>query len=383
MPMDTDSFEMLLETVRRYVAERLVPLERQVDEQDHMPDEVIEEMKEMGLFGLTIPEEYGGLGLDMEEEVRVVFELGKTSPAFRSVFGTNLGIGSQAIIMGGSEEQKRHYLPKMATGELIGSFALTEPDTGSDAMSVSTKAVRDGDDYLLNGTKRWITNAPRADVFSVMARTAPEKKASSISCFLVPRDAPGVSLGEPDPKMGQHGTLTCDVNFSDARVSADTLLSGEEGTGFKTAMKVLDKGRLHISALCVGLAERLIEESIRFTTDRKQFGQRIADFQLVQGMLADCVTEAQAGRAMVLEAARARDAGEHVVGKIAATKYFCTEMVGRVADRAVQMHGGAGYMSEYPVEQFYRDVRLFRIYEGTSQIQQLIVAREAIKAFEG
>ncbi len=380
MAMDEESFELLLETVRRYVRDRLIPLERQVDREDRMPEEVISEMKEMGLFGLTIAEEYGGLGMSMEEEVRFVFEMGRTSPAFRSVFGTNLGIGSQAIVFGGSEEQKRHYLPKMASGEIIGSFALTEPDTGSDAMSVTTKAVRDGDDYVLNGTKRWITNAPRADVFSVMARTAPERKASSISCFLVPADTPGVRLGKPDEKMGQHGTVTCDVVFEDARVPASALLGGEEGTGFKTAMKVLDKGRLHIAALCVGIAERLIEESIAFTTERKQFGQPVSEFQLIQGLLADCVTEAQAGRAMVLEAARARDRGDRVVGQIAAAKYFCSEMVGRVADRAVQMHGGAGYISEYPVERFYRDVRLFRIYEGTSQIQQLIVAREAIKA---
>ena len=379
MAVDAESFEMLLETTRRFVSERLRPLEKQVDADDHMPDEIVSEMKEMGFFGLTIPEEYGGLGLNMEEEVRFVFEMGKTSPAFRSVIGTNMGIGSQAIVMGGSDDQKNHYLPKMATGEIIGSFALTEPDTGSDAMSVSTKAERVDGGWRLNGMKRWITNAPRANVYSVMARTAPERRASSISCFLVPRDTQGVSLGAPDRKMGQHGTVTCDVVFDDAFVPDETLLGGEEGTGFKTAMRVLDKGRLHISALCVGLAERLIEEAVAFTTERKQFGQPVSSFQLVQGLLADCVTEAQAGRAMVLEAARAKDRGEDVVGKIAACKYFCAEMVGRVADRAVQMHGGAGYISEYPVERFYRDVRLFRLYEGTSQIQQLIIAREALK----
>ena len=382
MPLDADSFEMLLETTQRFVRERLIPLERQVDEEDHMPEEVIEEMKELGFFGLTIGEEYGGLGINMEEEVQLVYELGHTSPAFRSVFGTNLGIGSQAIVFGGTDEQKNHYLPKLATGEIIGSFALTEPDVGSDAIAIKTKAERDGDHYIVNGTKRYITNAPRADLFTLMARTAPDRKADSISCFLVEKDTPGVRLGKPDKKMGQHGTVTCDVIFEDAKVPASALLGGVEGNGFRTAMKVLDKGRLHISALCCGIADRLIEEMVRFGNDRTSFGQPVTGFQLIQGMIADSYTEMAAARAMVMETARKRDAGENVTRDVAACKLFAAEMVGRVADRAVQVHGGAGYISEYAVERFYRDVRLFRIYEGTSQIQQVIVARETLKQYQ-
>lgn len=378
--MDAESFELLLATVRRFVEERLRPLEQQVDQTDSMPAEIVDEMRELGLFGLTISEDYGGLGLNMEEECRFVFEMGRTSPAFRSVFGTNLGIGSQAIVFGGTDEQKQRYLPKLAAGEIIGSFALTEPDVGSDAISVQTKAVKDGDEYVINGVKRYITNAPRAHLFTLMARTAPERKADSVSCFLVDADTPGIKLGKPDKKMGQHGTTTCDVIFDDCRVPASALLGGVEGNGFRTAMKVLDKGRLHIAGLCVGVAGRLIEEMVSFSTNRKQFGQKVSDFQLIQAMIADSQTEMLAAKALVLETARKRDAGENVVMDVAATKLFASEMVGRVADRAVQVHGGAGYISEYAVERLYRDVRLFRIYEGTSQIQQLIVARETIKA---
>lgn len=378
--MDPESFELLLSTVRRFVDERLRPLEAEVDRTDSMPDEIVNEMRELGLFGLTISEEYGGLGLNMEEECRFVFEMGRASPAFRSVFGTNLGIGSQAIVFGGTDEQKEKYLPKLAAGEIIGSFALTEPDVGSDAIAVQTKAMKDGGDYVINGVKRYITNAPRAHLFTLMARTVPERKADSVSCFLVDADTPGIKLGKPDKKMGQHGTTTCDVIFDDCRVPATALLGGVEGNGFRTAMKVLDKGRLHISALCVGVAGRLIEEMVSFSTNRTQFGQKVSDFQLIQAMIADSQTEMLAAKALVLETARKRDAGENVVGEVAAAKLFASEMVGRVADRAVQVHGGAGYISEYAVERLYRDVRLFRIYEGTSQIQQLIVARETIKS---
>ncbi len=383
MPLDTESFDLLLSTVRRFVDARLRPLEAEVDHSDAMPADVVDEMRALGFFGLTIGEEYGGLGLNMEEECRFVFEMGRTSPAFRSVFGTNLGIGSQAIVFGGTDEQKRHYLPKLAAGEIIGSFALTEPDVGSDAIAVQTKAVKDGDEYVINGVKRYITNAPRAHLFTLMARTAPERKADSVSCFLVDSNTPGLKLGKPDKKMGQHGTTTCDVIFDECRVPASALLGGVEGNGFRTAMKVLDKGRLHISALCVGVAGRLIEEMVSFSTNRKQFGQKVSDFQLIQAMIADSQTEMMAAKALVLETARKRDAGEKVVLDVAAAKLFASEMVGRVADRAVQVHGGAGYISEYAVERLFRDVRLFRIYEGTSQIQQLIVARETIKELTG
>lgn len=380
MALDTETLNLLLEAVRRFVADRLVPAEEALAHTGEIPPDIVAEMRELGLFGLSISPDYGGLGLNMEEEVRVVFELGQTSPAFRSLAGTNIGIGSQSIVLAGTDQQRQHYLPKLASGELIGSFALTEPDAGSDAMSLRTTATRDGDHYVLNGTKRFITNAPVAGLFSVMARTAPERKASSISCFLVDAGTPGLTLGKPDKKMGQAGALTCDVVFDNCRVPATALLGGEEGNGFRTAMRVLDKGRLHISALCVGLAERLVRDAVRYATERKQFGQPIAEFQLVQAMIADSQAELYAARSMVLDAARKRDRGENTTLEAACCKLYATEMVGRVADRAVQIHGGAGYTSEYAVERFYRDVRLFRIYEGTSQIQQLVIARETIKA---
>ncbi len=380
MALDPETFDLLLDTVRRFVAERLVPLEAHVAETNAIPDDVVQEMRDLGLFGLSIAEDRGGLGLNMEEEIRVVFELGRTSPAFRSMVGTNIGIGSQAIIIAGTEAQRDHYLPLLASGEIIGSFALTEPDVGSDAMSLRTVARRDGENYILNGTKRYITNAPIAGLFSVMARTDEGRSADAISCFLIEAGTPGLSIGKPDKKMGQAGALTCDVIFEDCRVPASTLLGGVEGNGFRTAMKVLDKGRLHIAALCVGMAERLIREAVGFATSRTQFGQPISEFQLIQAMIADSQADTLAARALVVETARARDRGERITMEAASAKMFASEMVGRVADRAVQIHGGAGYISEYAVERFYRDVRLFRIFEGTTQIQQIVIARETIKA---
>lgn len=380
MALDRDVFEQLIDTIRRFVAERLVPRESEVAETDHMPDELVQEMRELGLFGLSIPQEYGGLGLTVEEEVHVIIELGHTSPAFRSVFGTNTGIGSQGIVIDGTDEQKSKYLPKLASGELIGSFALTEPDSGSDAASLRTMARMDGNEYVLNGTKRYITNAPHAGLFTVMARTDPEIKGSGgISAFLVEAGSAGLTLGTPDKKMGQHGAHVCDVIFEDCRVPADSIIGGKEGQGFKTAMKVLDRGRLTISGGCIGNAQRLIRDSVRYARERKQFGKPIADFQLVQAMLADCETELYAAKSMVLDAARLKDSGENITKQAAICKYYCSEMVGRVADRAVQIHGGAGYITEYGIERFYRDVRLYRLYEGTSQIQQLIIAREMMK----
>lgn len=383
MALDQDVFEQLIDTIRRFVAERLVPRESEVAETDHMPDELVQEMRELGLFGLSIPQEYGGLGLTVEEEVHVIIELGHTSPAFRSVFGTNTGIGSQGIVIDGTDEQKSKYLPILASGELIGSFALTEPDSGSDAASLRTMARMDGNEYVLNGTKRYITNAPHAGLFTVMARTDPEIKGSAgISAFLVEAGIAGLTLGTPDKKMGQHGAHVCDVIFEDCLVPADSIIGGKEGQGFKTAMKVLDRGRLTISGGCIGNAQRLIRDSVRYARERKQFGKPIADFQLVQAMLADCETELYAAKSMVLDAARLKDSGENITKQAAICKYYCSEMVGRVADRAVQIHGGAGYITEYGIERFYRDVRLYRLYEGTSQIQQLIIAREMMKEAE-
>jgi len=384
MIRDRATLQALLDQIGRFVRDRLIPREAEVSETDRVPPDLIEEMRALGLFGLSIPEEFGGLGLTMEEEVAVAFEVGRTSPAFRSVFGTNNGIGSQGLLMSGTPAQKKKYLPRMATGELVGSFALTEPEAGSDAGSLRTSARRVDGGWLLNGTKRFITNAPQAGLFTVFARTDPSTRdASGVSAFLVERGVPGLRLGKPDKKMGQKGAHVCDVIFEDCRVPEDALLGGQEGKGFRTAMMVLDRGRLHISAVCVGAAERLIADSLRYAMERTQFGQPIAKFQLIQAMLADSRTEALAGRAMVLETARKKDEGDNVATDAACCKLYCSEMVGRVADRAVQIHGGAGYMVEYAVERFYRDVRLFRIYEGTSQIQQLVIARGMIQDAQG
>jgi acyl-CoA dehydrogenase len=381
MPLAHDDLRSLLDTVGRFVREELVPIEAEVAERDEVPERVVDQMRDMGLFGMSIPEEYGGLGLTMAEEVLVAFELGHTSPAFRSVIGTNNGIGSQGIIMFGTEAQKRTYLPKLASGEVIASFALTEPEAGSDAGSLRTRALRSGDHYVLSGTKRFITNAKKAGLFTVFARTDPQTPgAKGISAFLVENGLPGIELGPPDKKMGQQGTTTCDLIFNDVRVPSSALLGGVEGQGFKAAMQVLDRGRLHISAICVGVAERLIADAVRYAIERKQFGKPIAEFQLIQAMLADSQTETYAARCMVLETARQRDRGEDVTTQASCCKLFASEMVGRVADRAVQIHGGSGYIRDFAVERLYRDVRLFRLYEGTTQIQQIVIARNMLRA---
>ncbi|MDO9249011.1 MAG: acyl-CoA dehydrogenase family protein [Phenylobacterium sp.] len=379
MALDLETREQLIDTVRRFVSERLRPLEAKVSEEDAMPPELVSEMKELGLFGLSIPAEYGGLDLSMEDECLVAVELGRTSPAFRSTFGTNVGIGSQGLVMFGTEEQKAKYLPGIASGDIITSFALTEPEAGSDSAAVQTRAVLDGDCYVLNGSKRYITNANKADLFTVMTRTdATKAGAGGVSAFLVERNLPGLTVGKPEKKMGQQGAHICDVNFDNVRVPVANRL-GREGEGFKVAMQVLDRGRLHISAVCVGVAERLLTDCVAYANERKQFGQPIAAFQLIQGMIADCKTETLVAKAMVMETARKRDAGESVTMEAAAAKYFASEMVGRVADRAVQIFGGAGYVADHGIERFYRDVRIFRIYEGTSQIQQVVIARETLK----
>ena len=380
MIRDPETLTLLLDTLSRFVRERLVPAEELVAETDEIPADIVEEMRDLGLFGLCIPEEYGGLGLTMEEEVLVAFEIAKTSPCFRSLIGTNNGIGSQGLIVDGTEAQKELFLPRLASGELIASFALTEPGSGSDAASLRTTAVRDGDFYILNGTKRFITNAPEAGVFTVMTRTDPSNKgAGGVSAFIVEKGTPGLSLGKPDKKMGQKGEHTCDVLFDNCRVPAANIIGGKEGVGFKTAMKVLDKGRLHISAICVGAAERMLDDALRYAMEREQFGKPIAEFQLIQAMLADSKAETYAARSMILDAARRRDNKEDISTEASCCKLFASEMCGRVADRAVQIHGGAGYVADYAIERFYRDVRLFRIYEGTTQIQQLVIARNMIR----
>ncbi|MFX1761710.1 acyl-CoA dehydrogenase family protein [Paraburkholderia sp. A1RI-2L] len=380
MIRDQETMNVLLDNVSRFVRERLVPNEERVAETDEIPADIVNDMKAMGLFGLTIPEAYGGLDLTMEEEVLVMFALGKTSPAFRSIIGTTVGIGSQGIVIDGTEEQKARWLPKLATGEVIASFALTEPGSGSDAASLKTRAERHGDHYVVNGTKRFITNAPQAGMFTLMARTNPdEPRAGGITAFIVDARTPGISFGKRDRKMGQKGAHTCDVIFDNVKVPAENIIGGKEGVGFKTAMKVLDKGRIHIAAICVAVAQRMLDDALRYAMEREQFGQAIGEFQLVQAMLADSQAELYAARCMVLDAARRRDDGRNVSTEAACAKLFASEMCGRVADRAVQIFGGAGYMAEYGIERFYRDVRLFRIYEGTSQIQQIVIARNMMR----
>ncbi len=382
MSLDPETLSQLIDTTRHFVVNRLIPLEEEVAENDKIPGHIVDDMRSLGLFGLTIPEEYGGLGLTTEEECLVVIELGHTSPAFRSVFGTNNGIGSQGLVMDGTALQKQHYLPKLADGSIIGSFALTEPDSGSDSASLQTKAVLEGDFYSLTGTKRYITNAPSAHLFTVFARTDPNEKGSrGISAFLVDAKSPGITLSGAYKKMGQHGAHVCDVILEGCKVPKENIIGGENGLnqGFITAMKTLDRGRIHISALAVGCAKRLIKLSLDYAITRRQFGRPITDFQLVQAMLADSQAECFAAESMVLEAARRRDDGEDVNMLASSCKLFSSEMVGRVADRAVQIHGGAGYIEEYAVARFYRDVRLFRIYEGTSEIQKTIIARNMVR----
>jgi len=385
MSLDQETFQLLKNSVQRFIRERLVPAEDYIEEHDEVPADIVSDMKELGLFGLSIPEGFGGIGLSMAQECEVVYELGHAALAFRSVVGTNIGIGSQGILMDGTAEQKTEYLPRIASGDLIISFALTEPDSGSDAASLKTKGIKDGSDYILSGTKRFITNAPRAGAFTLMARTE-GPGSRGITAFIVPAGLPGLSLGKPDRKMGQRGTKTCDVNLDNVRVPATNIIGGEPGKGFKTAMKVLDRGRLHISALACGMASRILQESIAYAQQRKQFGQRIGDFQLVQAMLADSQAELLAGWSLVQSAARRYDAkpfgasDPEVSMQASCAKMFTTEMVGRVADRGVQIHGGSGYINEYKVERFYRDVRLLRLYEGTTQIQQILIGKHLVNA---
>lgn len=380
MIRDPEILEALLDSVRRFVRERLVPAENEVAETDEIPEAIVQDMRELGLFGMTIPEKFGGLELTMEEECRVLLELCQTAPAFRSVIGTTVGIGSQGILIDGTPEQQAQWLPKLATGEVIASFALTEPEAGSDAASLRTTAIKDGDHYVVNGTKRFITNAPHAGMFTLMARTDPSNKgAGGVSSFIVDAKTPGISFGAYDRKMGQRGAHTCDVIFDNVRVPAANLIGLKEGQGFKTAMKVLEKGRIHIAAVAVGCAKRILRDALAYSLERKQFGHAICDFQLVQAMLADSQAELYAAECMTLDAARRRDDGLNVSTEASCAKMFATEMCGRVADRAVQILGGAGYMAEYGIERFYRDVRLFRLYEGTTQIQQIIIARNMVR----
>ncbi len=379
--MDDLQFQSFLDQVRTWTRGRLQPAERQVEAEGTIPEDLVEEMRQLGLFGMTTPEHYGGLGLSVEQQVLTTLEFTQASAVFRSRFSTTVGLGSQVILRNGTKEQREHYLPKLASGEWTAAFALTEPEVGSDVASVQMAARRDGDAYVLNGTKRYITNGPDADLIVVIARTDPsEPGAPGLSALLVEATAPGFRVGPIDHKMGQHGSLTSDLFFEDCRVPASALVGNREGTGFKCAMDGVNTARLHVAATCVGQATRLIEEALHYALERKQFGKSIADFQAVQLMLADSQAETLAARSMVLETARRVDRGELPLGDLSCCKYFASEMVCRVADRAVHIRGGAGYVDTHAVERLYRDVRLFRIFEGTSQIHQTIIAKEMIKA---
>ncbi|MET0371620.1 MAG: acyl-CoA dehydrogenase family protein [Sphingobium sp.] len=380
--MDEETFEAFLDQLRRYVRDRLIPAEPEVIAANRVPDDILAEMREMGLFALTTPEEFGGANLSTSQYIRTVRELGKPAPAYRAAMSINTGMFTTALKKGGTPEQQAEWLVRSANGE-VACFGLTEPDSGSDAAGLKTRAVRDGDDYVLNGTKRYITNAPFAKIGLIMARThaEPLPKNAHISAFLIDMDAPGVSIGSPDKKMGQSGALIADIILEDVRVPASALLGGEEGKGFLAAMQALDSGRLSVGAAALGLAERALETGLRYAMERKAFGEPIAQFQLIQAMLADSRAEIYAAECMMLDACARAEKGRSSL-ECSAFKMFSSEMCGRVVDRVVQIHGGAGYLSEYEAERLFRDARIYRIYEGTTQIQQLVIAKQMIRDFE-
>ncbi|MGA4788816.1 acyl-CoA dehydrogenase family protein [Nocardia sp. AB354] len=369
-----EDFSAILAHVREFVRTKVVPREQEIMEADAIPDDLRKQAAEMGLFGYAIPQQWGGLGVDLTQDVELAMEFGYTSLSLRSMFGTNNGIAGQVLVNFGTDEQKAQWLERIASGEVVASFALTEPGAGSNPAGLRTKAVRDGDDWVIDGQKRFITNAPIADLFVVFARTRPaDESGPGIAVFLVPADTPGLEVGVKDKKMGQEGAWTADVVFSGVRVPAAALVGGSEDVGYRAAMTSLARGRVHIAALAVGSAQRALDESVAYAASATQGGRPIGEFQLVQAMIADQQTGVMAGRALVREAAARYVSGEDRRIGPSAAKLFCTEMVGKVADLAVQIHGGTGYMREVPVERIYRDVRLLRLYEGTSEIQRLII----------
>jgi acyl-CoA dehydrogenase len=377
--MDAADFKEILSTVRSFVRDDVVPREGEIEATDAIPADIRQKAVDMGLFGYTLPEEHGGLGASLYEDVQLAFEFGYTTPAFRSMFGTNNGIAGKVLVNAGTHEQQCHWLPRLATGA-VASFALTEAEAGSDPSGLTTRARREGEEYVITGSKRFITNAPLADLFVVFARTGEESHGTKgVSVFLVESGLPGVTVGPKDEKMGQAGAWTAEVFFDEVHVPLSALVGGKEGAGFGEAMKSLVRGRVHIAAICVGMAQRILDESVAYAASNRQGGRPIGDYQLVQAMLAEIQTGVYTGRATVLEAARAYDSGEDRKIGPSAAKLYCSEMVGRAADLGVQIHGGMGYMREVAVERCFRDARLFRIYEGTSEIQKLIIGRALLK----
>ncbi|WP_299196152.1 acyl-CoA dehydrogenase family protein [uncultured Erythrobacter sp.] len=383
--MDQDTFEQFAEQLERYVKERLIPAEGEVIANDAIPPEIIDEMRDMGLFGLSVPEEYGGAGLNMAQYARVVNTMSYAAPAYRSIFSINVGMFASALKNGATEEQRAEWYPKLAEGK-IACFGLTEPGSGSDSAGLQTTATPDpdGNGWVLNGTKRYITNAPHADVALIMARTDKENlpKNAHVSAFLVPMNVPGVSTGSPDAKMGQSGSHISDIMLDDVKVPGDALLGGETGKGFRFAMQSLDNGRISVGSAATGYARRALNSAIRYANERKAFGEPIAQFQLIQAMLADSEIEIYAAEAMMKDVTERADRGENILVKAAAFKVFASEMCGRVVDRVVQIYGGAGYLAEYDAERFYRDARIYRIYEGTTQILQLQIAKHMLREWE-
>ncbi|WKG05421.1 acyl-CoA dehydrogenase family protein [Mycolicibacterium sp. HK-90] len=377
---DEDFAEILAQT-RSFIRTAVVPRENEILATDKVPDDLREQAKNMGLFGYAIPQQWGGLGLNLAQDVELAMEFGYTSLALRSMFGTNNGIAGQVLVGFGTDEQKSRWLEGIASGDVVASFALTEPGAGSNPAGLRTKAVRDGGDWVINGQKRFITNAPNADLFVVFARTRPaDENGAGIAVFLVPAETAGVEVGAKDAKMGQEGAWTADVNFTDVRVPNSALVGGSEDVGYRAAMTSLARGRVHIAALAVGSAQRALDESVAYAAAATQGGQPIGSFQLVQAMIADQQTGVMAGRALVRDAAAKWVSDEDRRIAPSAAKLFCTEMAGNVADLAVQIHGGTGYMREVPVERIYREVRLLRLYEGTSEIQRLIIGGGLVKA---
>lgn len=374
-----EKFQQLLAQVRDFVRTECIPLETQVDQSDEIPEALVQRMRDLGLFGHSIPEAYGGAGLTSEELSMVNIEVSQAATTFRARFGGNTGIASESLVVDGTEEQKRRYLPGLASGAVTGCFALTEPGAGSDATALTTEAVRDGDDYLISGRKCFITNAPIAGLFTVFARTDPSiKGAAGVTAFLIERGTPGLETPPAYRKMGQHGSPVGEVLLDRCRVPASAILGGQTGQGFRTAMRALNKQRINLAGLCIGPAIRLVDEMVERAGTRKQFGQPVAEFQLVQQMIAESNVEVHAARALLLETARKRDDGQDVTMEASMCKLFASEMCGRVADRAVQIFGGGGYIADNVAERFYRDVRLFRLYEGTSQIHLVNIARRTM-----
>ena len=381
--MDQDTYSMFVDTLKRYVKERLVPAEKEVVAADDIPEALLDEMRELGLFGLSVPQEYGGAGMSPSQYLDAIVELSWAAPAFRTVISIGNGIVGSALLNSGTEAQKQQWLTAISDGTIT-SFAITEPDSGSDSAALRTTATKDSGGYVLNGVKRYITNAPSAKMVLVIAKTAPDKlpKNAHLSAFLVPTDTPGVTIGSADKKMGQQGSHIADVILENVRVPNSALLGEQEGSGFQVAMKSLNNGRLSVAAACLGYSRRALDSAISYGVQRKAFGEPITNFQLTQAKIADSQADIYAMECMLGDAAKKLDAGTDIRLEASCTKMFASEACGRIVDRVVQIYGGAGYLQEYDAERFYRDSRIFRIFEGTTEIMQLVIARTVLADYQ-